>query len=71
MSDNRKIVHDVRGKLTPVKHLIWAVKTQYDDDLSDDTGDKTHRFIQDNIEKWAKDADEYLDKVLELLEQIE
>lgn len=70
MSDNRKIVHDIKGKLSPVAHLIWCVKSQYDDDLSDNIGAKGHKHIQDNMEETVKLAEEYFDKVLELLNEI-
>lgn len=71
MSKNRKIVHDIKGKLSPVSHLIWCVKSQYDDDLSDDIGSKGHRHIQDKMEENVKLAEEYFQKVLELLDEIE
>jgi len=71
MKDNRKIVHDIKGKLTPVAHLIWCVKSQYDDELSDNIGEKGHRAIQDKMEETIKLAEEYFDKVVALLDEIE
>jgi len=68
---NRKIVHDIKGKLSPVSHLIWMVKSQYDDELSDDIGGKGHRAIQDMMEDSVKNADEYFRKCVELLDEIE
>lgn len=71
MSDNRKIAHDIKNKLSPVKHLIWCVKSQYDDDLSDDIGAKGHKHIQDKMEETVKLAEEYFNKVVVLLDEIE
>jgi len=71
MSDNRKIVHEIKGKLSPVAHLIWCVKSQYDDDISDEIGGKGHRLIQDKMEENVKLAEEYFQKVVALLEEIE
>lgn len=68
---NRKRVHEIRGKLSPVTHLIWCVKSQYDDNLSDDLGGDTHTFIQKNMEKYVNQAEEYLAKVLEILDEME
>ena len=69
--DNRKLVHDIKGKLSPVAHLIWCVKSQYDDDMSDDISGEGHRLIQDKMEKNVKLAEEYFQKVVELLDEIE
>ena len=71
MSDNRKIVYDIKGKLSPVATLIWMVKTQYDDEVFDDVGPKGHLAIQQGMEKSMKDAEECLKKVVELLDEIE
>jgi hypothetical protein len=68
---NRKRIHEIRGKLSPVSHLIFCVKTQYDDDLSDDIGATSHKHIQDNMEENMKQAEIYLDKVLALLKKME
>jgi hypothetical protein len=55
MSKNRDIVHEIRGKLSPVTHLIWCVQNKHDHKLDEN----------------ADLANEYMDKVLVLLEKIE